>query len=198
MSLLPLFLDLRSKPVLLVGGGSVARAKLAALREAKADLRLVATRFTAAFRHKAKGLRLQERPFEAADLDGMQLVIAATNDPDLNAAIAEDARRRGIWINAVDDPGACDAYFASTLRRGPVQLAISTHGAFPGLSRSLRLALETLLPDDALLRDFVALRARLRNKLPDAARRTEILRALLHDFETRHLSLHGDDHDLIA
>jgi len=198
MSLLPLFLDLRSKPVLLVGGGSVARAKLAALREAKADLRIVATRFSTAFRWEARGLRLQERPFEASDLDGAQLVIAATNDPAVNAAIAEEARRRGIWINAVDDPGACDAFFASTLRRGPVQLAISTHGAFPGLSRSLRLALDSLLPDDALLRDFAALRARLRERLPDAAQRTDALRALLHEFETRHLSLHGDDHDLIA
>ena len=184
--------------MLLVGGGSVARAKLAALKEAKADLRIVAKRFSAAFRFEARGLRLQERAFETADLDGAHLVIAATNDPEANAAIAEEARRRGIWINAVDDPAACDAYFASTLNRGPVQLAISTHGAFPGLSRSVRLAFESLIPDDTLLRDFAGLRARLREKLPDAAQRTEALRALLHEFETRHLSLHGDDHDRTA
>ncbi|MBS1767785.1 MAG: bifunctional precorrin-2 dehydrogenase/sirohydrochlorin ferrochelatase [Acidobacteria bacterium] len=198
MSLLPLFLDLRSKPVLLVGGGSVARAKLAALREAKADLRIVATRFSRGFAWEARGLRLHRRPFEPADLDGVHLVVAATNDPSVNAAIAIEARRRGIWINAVDDPQACDAFFASTLRRGPVELAVSTHGAFPGLSRSLRLALESLLPDETALRDFSALRARLRERLPDPAARTEALRALLRDFETRHLSLHEDDHDLIA
>lgn len=184
--------------MLLVGGGSVARAKLAQLREAKADLRIVATRFSTAFVWEAKGLRLEQRPFSPADLEGVQLVVAATNDASVNAAIAVEARARGIWINAVDDPSACDAFFASTLRRGPVQLAVSTHGAFPGLSRSLRLALESLLPDEGALRDFAALRARLRARLPDPASRADALRALLRDFETRHLSLHGDDHDLTA
>src|SRR5690348_6011835 len=126
MTLLPLFLDLARRPVLLVGGGSVARAKLAALREAGADLRIVATRFSTAFRWEARGLRLQSRPFAPSDLDGVQLVIAATNDAVVNAAIAAEARARGIWVNAVDDPPACDAYFASTLRRGPLTLAISS------------------------------------------------------------------------
>ncbi|HTL97178.1 MAG TPA: bifunctional precorrin-2 dehydrogenase/sirohydrochlorin ferrochelatase [Holophagaceae bacterium] len=192
MSLLPLFLDLKTRPVLLVGGGSVARAKLAALREAGADLRIVATRFSTSFRWEARGLRLRTRPFKPSDLDGIQLAVAATNDPAVNAAIASEARARGVWINAVDDPAACDAYFASTLRRGPLRLAISTDGAFPGLSRSLRLALEALFPDEAALHDLAALRARLRERLPDPAARTAALRTLLHDFETRHLALSGD------
>jgi siroheme synthase-like protein len=181
--------------VLLVGGGSVAWAKLAALKEAGADLRIVATRFSTAFRWEARGIRLQERPFAPSDLEGARLVIAATNDPTVNAAIASEARARGIWVNAVDDPLACDAFFASTLRRGPVTLAISTDGAFPGLSRSLRLALESLLPDEGPLHDLTALRARLRQRLPDPAARARALRALLHDFETRYFALPGDDHD---
>ena len=181
--------------MLLVGGGSVARAKLAALREAGADLRIVATRFSTSFRWEARGLRLRTRPFEPSDLDGVQLAVAATNDPAVNAAIATEARARGVWINAVDDPSACDAFFASTLRRGPLRLAISTDGAFPGLSRSLRLALETLFPDEASLHDLAALRARLRTRLPDPAARTAALRGLLHDFETRHLALSGDTHE---
>lgn len=101
-------------------------------------------------------------------------------------------------MNAVDDPPACDAYFASTFRRGPVQLAISTQGSFPGLSRSLRLALESLFPDLRLLRDFTALRDRLKERLPDSAARTRALRALLRDFESAYLALPGDDHDRIA
>ena len=195
MTLLPLFLDLARRPVLLVGGGSVARAKLATLKEAGADLRVVATRFSAAFHWEAKGLRLRTRPFAPSDLDGVQLVIAATNDTAVNATIASEARARGIWVNAVDDPPACDAYFASTLRRGPLTLAISSDGAFPGLSRSLRLALESLLPDESPLHDLTALRARLRRRLPDTGARTRALRSLLHDFETRYLALNGDDHD---
>lgn len=198
MTLLPLFLDLRSKPVLLVGGGSVARAKLALLREAGADLRIVATRFSSAFQWEAQGLKLHARAFQPSDLDGTQLAIAATNDPAVNARIASEARARGIWVNAVDDPPACDALFASVLTRGPVKLAISTHGSFPGLSRSLRLALESLLPDQRLLRDFTALRERLRARLPDPAARTAALRALLRDFEATYLALPGEDHDRTA
>ncbi len=181
--------------MLLAGGGAVARDKLRALREAGAELRLVATRFSEGFRREAEGLALHERPFEPSDLDGIHLAIAATNDPEANAAIATAARARGIWINAVDDTPSCDAYFASTLRRGPLHLAISTEGAFPGLSRSLRLALEELLPDEAPLDRLAEIRARLRRRLPDPAARAHALRALLHDFETLYFALHGEAHD---
>lgn len=184
--------------MLLAGGGSVARAKLALLREAGADLRIVATQFSEGFQWEARGLKLHTRPFKPSDLDGIQLVIAATNDRVVNAAIASEARARGIWVNAVDDPPSCDATFASVIARGPVRIAISTHGAFPGLSRSLRLALETLLPDTRLLRDFAALRERLKERLPDPAVRAKALRALLREFETAYLALPGDDHDRIA
>lgn len=195
MPLLPLFLDLDAKAVLLVGGGTVARDKLRALREAGAELRLVATRFHEGFKAEAGDIPLHERPFQPKDLDGIHLAIAATNDAETNATIAREARSRGIWINAVDDPPACDAYFASTLKRGPLHLAISTEGAFPGLSRSLRLTLEALLPDEVSLESLASLRARLRRRLSDPAARALALRGLLHDFETRYLPLHGDSHD---
>lgn len=194
--LLPLFLDLRDRPVLLVGGGSVGLAKLEALLPTGARLRLVATRFSRPFRAKARahGLDLQERPFEAADLDGARLVVSATNEPATNAFIAAAARARGVWVNAVDDPSACDVQFASTLRRGPCTLALSTAGSFPGLSRSLRRALDELLPasDEGLLQQLAQLRARLRARLPDPAARTEALRALLDRFEHDYLALTGD------
>lgn len=184
--------------MLLVGGGSVAQAKLAPLREAGADLRIVAKRFSTAFEWEARGLKLHTRAFHPSDLDGIQLVIAATNDRAINATITSGARARGIWVNAVDDMPSCDAFFASVLTRGPVKLAISTHGTFPGLSRSLRLALESLLPDQRLLRDFTALRERLRERLPDPPTRTAALRALLRDFEATYLAIPGDDHDRTA
>ncbi len=188
-SLLPLFLDLTKKPALLVGGGSVALAKLQALREAGAAPKVVAAKVSEAFRLEAEGLDLQERPFAPADLDGIHFVVSATNDAAVNASIAALARARGIWVNAVDDPGACDAFFASTLRRGPFTVAVSTEGGFPGLSRSLRLSLESLIPaaDEAPLRQFVALRRRLRDRLPDPERRSAALRALLHEFEQIYL-----------
>jgi siroheme synthase-like protein len=89
----------------------------------------------------------------------------------------------------VDDPAACDAFFASTLRRGPLTVAVSSEGAFPGLSRSLRRTLDALLPisDERPLRQLASLRRRLRARVPDAERRGAALRALLYEFEQIYL-----------
>jgi siroheme synthase-like protein len=196
-ALLPLFLDLEGHTVLLVGGGSVALDKLRVLGTTGCQLRLVALRFSAEFRAQAEalGAALHLRAFGEQDLEGVRLVVSATNDPAANAAVAEAARRRGLWTNAVDDPGSCDVLFASTLRRGPWTLALSTAGAFAGLSRSLRLVLEELLPegDEGLLEDLVELRARLRTRLPDPAARSAALRSLLRQFELTYFGLHQGD-----
>ena len=171
--------------MLLVGGGSVAQAKLRALLPTGATLHVVAIRFSETFREEAKvhAVSLHERPFEPGDLNGIHLVIAATNDPEANATIAALCRSRGIWINAVDDPPSCDALFASTLRRGPWTLAISTEGAFAGLSRALRLALEDLIPEhDPDLQTLVNLREQAKQLPPDV--RSRALLQLLDDFRS--------------
>ena len=192
-SLLPLFLDLKDQTVLLVGGGSVALDKVRVLAPTGCRLRLVALAFSPAFRAEAAGLgaSLEERAFREADLEGVRLVVSATNDPEANATLAALARGRGIWVNAVDDPASCDALFASTLRRGPWTVALSTGGAFAGLSRSLRLALEDLLPagDEDLFAELVDLRSRLRTRLPDPGARSAALRGLLQDFEQTYFGL---------
>ena len=190
-ALLPLFLDLKDQLVLLVGGGSVALDKLKVLAPTGCRLRLVALAFSAEFRAEAAGETLLQRAFLEEDLDGVRLVVSATNDPAANAAVAALARRRGIWVNAVDDPASCDALFASTLRRGPWTVALSTGGSFAGLRRSLRLALEDLLPaeDEELFAELVDLRARLRTRLPEPEGRSAALRALLKQFEQTYFGL---------
>lgn len=183
--------------MLLVGGGSVAQAKLQALLPTGAHLHAVAIRFSDAFRDAAAGqdVHLHERPFEPDDLDGTHLVISATNEPAANAAIAALCRSRGIWINAVDDPPSCDALFASTFRRGPWTLAISTEGAFAGLSRALRLALEDLIPEhDPGLQALVDLRHQARQLPPDI--RSRALLKLLDDFRTTYFPMpNPEPHD---
>lgn len=170
-----------------MGGGAVALAKLQALRGSGAWVRVVSLRFNRAFLEETKGhaIELRERAFTAGDLDDIHLVISATNDARANALIAHEARLRGLWVNAVDDPDRCDAFFASTLRRGPYTLAIGTEGRFPGLSRSLRLSLESLLPqgDGELLLQLAAFRNRIRRQLPDPRARSAALHQLLHTFE---------------
>ena len=175
MSLLPLFLDLRGKRVLVVGGGSVALAKLRALAPTGCSVRAVSLCFTPACLEALAGfeLDLQERAFQPTDLDGVHLVISATNDPAANAQVAEQTRARGLWLNAVDDVASCDALFPSILRRGPFVAAISTEGAFAGLSRVLREALEAL----------VQFRQQLKQSLPDPERRATVLRELLRQLQ---------------
>jgi len=187
MSLLPLFLDLRGKRVLVVGAGSVAQAKLRALRPTGCRLRVVALAFTPAFLDELKGFdaELRTGAFAPEDLEGAHLVISATNDPDANAFVAAQARARGLWINAVDDAASCDALFPSVLRRGPFVAAISTEGAFAGLSRVVREALEGLVPDETLpeFEALVRLRQELKRTLPDPARRAEVLRSVLRQLQ---------------
>lgn len=187
MALLPLFLDLTGKQVLLVGGGSVARAKLAALRPTGCHLRVVSLGYgegfledLAAFEHER-----HDRAFLPSDLGGVHLVISATNDPEANQSITAHARQSGQWVNAVDDPAACDALFPSVLRRGPFVAAISTEGAFAGLSRAVREALEALVPDEALpeFEALVQVRQELKRALPDPTQRAEVLRALLRQLQ---------------
>ena len=169
--------------MLVVGGGSVARAKVLALRPTGCSLRVVSLALAPAFLEALKGFEVErlDRAFHPEDLDGVHLVISATNDPEANTFIAAHARSLGLWVNAVDDAASCDALFPSILRRGPFVAAISTEGAFAGLSRVVREALEGLVPD-ATIPEFealVQLRQQLKETLPDSRQRAEYLHGIL-------------------
>lgn len=130
------------------------------------------------------GAEIHERPFRTNDVEGVALVIAATNAPATNLHIAKTARGLGVWVNAVDDVAACDAYFAATIRRGPLTLAIGSQGGFPGLTRALRRLLAAFLPegDVPLLHRLAEARQRCRH-LPDPESRKAALDPLLTAFE---------------
>lgn len=168
-----------------MGGGSVAQAKLAQLVAAGAAIHVVALSISegvaALARRHPDLVRLERRAVALADLEGVRLAISATNDPALNARLAEAARRRGLWFNAVDDARSCEFFFAARLQRGPLHVAIGTEGAFPGLSGAFRAFLEELIPEgdgDLLLR-LADLRLQIRRTLPDPAQRTRSLRRVL-------------------
>lgn len=184
---LPLFLDLSACRVLLVGGGRTAEAKLGPLRAAGARVRSVALRHGEGFLREAArlgGVDLVSGPYQPGHLEGVRLAVSATDDPHTNAQVARDALALGIFCNAVDDPGACDAFFAASFRRGPWHLAIGTDGAFPGLARALREVLDQLLPPDhgATLQELGRLRQRLRTVLPVPDLRRRRLERLLRAF----------------
>ena len=143
--LYPVFLKLAGKRVLLVGGGTVAAAKLAGLLAAKAAVTVVAPEINPAL--EKPGVTLHRRQFEAADLDGVWWVVAAA-PPGVNRAVQAAAEPRGLFVNAVDDPAHATAYLGGIVRRDDVTIAISTGGRAPALAGLLREGLDAWLPQD--------------------------------------------------
>lgn len=144
MELFPLFLKLEGRHCLVVGAGRVAEAKIESLVRCGAKVRVVAPSATEAVRTMAAAGSIvwERRAYQQDDLEGAFLVVAATSSPELHAAIFEQARRAGVLCNAVDEPERCDFYYPAVVRRGPLQIAISTGGLFPGLSARLRQQME--------------------------------------------------------
>ena len=143
-TLFPIFLKLEGKSCLVVGGGPIAEGKIAGLLRSGARVTVVAPELTVALATHAETYAIdwQQRNFELADLDGAFLVVAATSSFDANALIYEEADRRGILCNAVDQPEQCHFYYPAVVDRGPLQIAISTAGLSPSLAQRLRKELE--------------------------------------------------------
>jgi siroheme synthase-like protein len=178
MDLLPLFLNLTGRAVLLVGGGRVAEGKLRQLLAAGATVRVVAPVICSSIR--AAGVELVERRFVPPDLDGMWLAVAAANS-EVNRAVAEAAAERRIFVNAVDDPANASAFLSGVVRRGGVTIAISTSGDAPALTALLREGLDAVLPDDLEAWVAEARQQRMvwrRSQVPFEERKPLLLRSL--------------------
>lgn len=143
--LYPVFLKLAGRPVLLVGGGHVAAAKVEGLLTAGATVTVVAPDVRPEL--ERAGVVVQRRRFEDADVDGMWWVIAAA-PPEVNRQVQAAAEARRVFVNAVDDPAHATAYLGGVVRRGDVAVAISTAGRAPALAGLLREAIEALVPAD--------------------------------------------------
>jgi len=148
MDYLPIFMRIQGQKALVVGGGQVATRKIAMLLRAGANIRLVA---------QDVGLPLAEmlqdgdheifqRGYEKTDLDGVKLVIAATDDEQVNHQVYKHASKLNLPVNVVDNPSLCDFIFPSIVDRSPVVVAVSSSGHSPMLARLLRSRLETFIP----------------------------------------------------
>jgi uroporphyrin-III C-methyltransferase/precorrin-2 dehydrogenase/sirohydrochlorin ferrochelatase len=175
MDYFPLFLDLRDRPVLLVGGGAVASRKLALLLEAGAAVTVVAPALGEALREPPLAGRFHwnEARFEPAMVGGQRLVVAATGDREVNAVVSAAAGSAGIPVNVVDDPGLSSAIVPAIVDRSPLLIAISSAGTAPMLARLVRERLETAIDESfgALARLLARVRRRIVAALPDTAAR---------------------------
>jgi siroheme synthase-like protein len=176
--LMPLFLDLSGKRVLVVGGGVIAARKVVELRAARADVHVVAIAVVDELAPDAPDALVELRPFEERDIDGAWLVIAATDDAAVQQRIAIECQRRRVFCVAIDDPPNASAYGGAIVRRGPVTIAISTSGEAPAVARLLRELLEQVLPDEGFLDAARALREKwLADKTPMTSRFGELVAA---------------------
>src|SRR5271170_6329040 len=143
-SLFPMFMKLEGKRCLVVGAGKVGEPKIGGLIDTGASVRVIALDASEAVHEWAKAgkISLELRAFTAEDLDGTFLAIVATASRDLNGSIYREAQRRGVLCNVVDDPAYCDFYYPAVVRRGDLQIAISTNGQSPSLAQRLRQQLE--------------------------------------------------------
>lgn len=184
MSLLPIFLRLDRRPVLVVGAGTVALAKIESLRGTGAAITVVAPVAAPQFHELLENgeLTWHRRVFEPADLEGVFLVIAATNSSAVNRTVYEEALRRNVLCNAVDDPPNCDFYFGSVIRRGDLQIAISTAGESPALAQRLRREIDEQLPGDLgpWLAQLGGMRREVRAAAPPSPQRNLLLHELAH------------------
>jgi precorrin-2 dehydrogenase / sirohydrochlorin ferrochelatase len=183
MSLLPIFLKLRSRKCLVVGGGNVAESKIESLLLSQADVHVVAPDVNANVAGLARAGKIawQQKSFDPADLDGAFLVIAATNVPEVNHLVYHLAEERSILCNAVDDPEHCHFYYGAVVRRGPLQIAVSTGGLSPALAQRLRRELEKQFgPEyEAWLEYLGAMRDLIRASVADEQLRKEQLHELV-------------------
>jgi uroporphyrin-III C-methyltransferase/precorrin-2 dehydrogenase/sirohydrochlorin ferrochelatase len=176
--LLPLFVNLAGRRVLLVGGGPVALSKLRQLMSADADVRIVAPEIHPEI--EASGVAIERRAFRPDDVIDVWFVVAAAT-PEVNREVAEAAEAHHVLVNAVDDPANASAFLGGVVRRDGVTFAVSTSGDAPGLTALLRQALDALLPEQLgqWVRESRRLRAEWkRDGVPMAARRPLLLDAL--------------------
>ncbi|MEO8736134.1 MAG: bifunctional precorrin-2 dehydrogenase/sirohydrochlorin ferrochelatase [Edaphobacter sp.] len=151
MSLFPIFLKLAARPCIVIGAGHLAESKIESLQAANARITVIAPEASERIQSLAANGEIQyhQRPYADGDLTGNFLVVAATNVPAVNRAVFHEATEKGILCNAVDDPPFCDFYFPSVVRRGDLQIAISTAGASPALAQKIRKDINAQLPLDA-------------------------------------------------
>ncbi len=143
-NLFPMFMKLEGRPCLVVGAGKVGQEKIGGLLDTGARIRVVALQATSDVREWAQSgkINLALRAFSSDDLNGVFLTVVATASRVLNQRVYSEARRRGVLCNVVDVPDLCDFFYPSVVRRGDLQIAVSTAGQSPSLAQKIRQQLE--------------------------------------------------------
>ncbi len=183
MKYYPVYLDVRERPCVVIGGGRVAERKALSLLEAGADVTVVSPALTAKLRELSGSgkIRYLQKSFEEQDLSGAFVVVAATDSPEVNSAVGRLCRKKNVLVNVAAPPEESCFIVPSVVERGDLVIAVSTGGASPSLSRKVRQELEEQYgPEyEALLKKLAAVRKRLSEEVADETRRREALQAVV-------------------
>lgn len=181
MTYYPVNLDVRNRKCLVVGGGGVGTRKALYLLDCGAIVTVVGPTISEKLQQLsgATGLVIEPRPYRTADLEGMFLVIGATDDRNLNRRISQDADQRGLLCNISDQPEICSFILPAVVRRGDLVISISTSGRSPALSKKLRKELEKQFGDEYA--EFLRLMGAIRGQLLRRSQASESHRALFEE-----------------
>ena len=183
MAYYPIFLQVKGRPCLIIGGGQVGFKKAAALLACQARVTVVGPKGSAGLKRLVRQgkVRWKKRDFRPADLVGIELAVAATDDPTLQRLAAREAGRRGVWINVVDQPELCSFILPSVVRRGKLVLAISTGGASPALAKWIRGDLQGRYGSEfgRLVQAMGRVRGKIKRRVPGVAQRKRLFEKAL-------------------
>ncbi len=175
MHLTPLFISLKDRKVLVIGGGNVAYRKVRSLLKSGARVLVIAPELNQPLlrRHADGQIDFRQRPFSKNDIQDQFLVVAASNDPETNKLAAHIATDKNVLVNVADAPDLCTFMLASVLDRKPLRIAVSSGGSSPILARQLRAKLEATVPSNfGQLANFIGQhRSALKQKIPDVKKR---------------------------
>ncbi len=175
----PIYLDVKDKKCVIVGGGKVAYRKVCSLKEAGAEVVVVSPE-TCPEMANEEGLTLVKKNYDESILDGALLVIAATDNEAVNKKAALDARKRNIIVNVVDHPELCSFIVPSTINRGDLCISISTGGSSPAVAKSIREELEVVFGSEyeEYLNLLTKMRSIAMSDIKDSAKRRKVLQRL--------------------
>jgi len=169
--LYPVFANIEGRKVVVVGGGPVAQRKVSSLLKCRACVVVISPELTGEMAQlRDRGLiEVLNRPYQKGDIEGAWLVIAATGDELVNQQVFDEANEKGIFCNVVDVPDLCSFQVPSVVRRGDLQIAISTSGASPALAKHIRKQLQEEFGKhyEPFLTALSELRTGLKNKYPN-------------------------------
>jgi siroheme synthase-like protein len=171
----PVYLNLKNKRVVVIGGGEVAERKVESLVGTGASITVISPDVTSRLDSLAQSNQIQihRRAYAPDDCTGAVLVFSATDDPGVSAAVFQQASNAGAMVNTADQPALCDFIMPAVVRRGDIAIAISTGGTSPGLAAQLRRKIAGIIgPEYARLGELLSqARPEIRRRVPDAGKR---------------------------